>query len=53
MSFVSVNSKKIGNAQRMFFQYYFRELFNSQGDGYLNLYSSIQFAQEKYISQVL
>lgn len=53
MSFVNVHSKKIGNAQRMFFQYYFRELFNSQGDGYLNLHASIQFAQEKYVSQVL
>lgn len=52
MRWISENSKKIGNAQRMYFQYYFRELFNPSGDGYMNLYSAIGLALQKYKSQV-
>jgi len=52
MRWISDNTKKIGNAQRMYFQYYFRELFNSQGDGFLSLYESIDLALQKYKSQV-
>lgn len=52
MKWISENSKKIGNAQRMYFHYYFRELFNKTGDGYLSLHGSIELALQKYKSQV-
>lgn len=45
------NSKKIGNAQRMFLQYYFRELFNKDNENYLKLYEAINPAFMKYQSQ--
>ena len=46
-----LKSKKIGNAQRMFFQFYFRELFNPSGDSYLDLKMAADNAYQKYISQ--
>ncbi|MCW0435522.1 hypothetical protein [Xanthomonas sacchari] len=52
MRWISENAKKIGNGQRMYFQYYFRELFNKEGDGYLDLSGSIALALQKYKSQV-
>lgn len=53
MLWIASNTKKIGNAQRMFFFFYFRELFNPGGDSYLNLVSSIESAQHKLESQLL
>jgi hypothetical protein len=44
-------SKKIGNAQRMFFHYFFRELYNPEGDSYLNVASATGNAFQKYLSQ--
>lgn len=52
MRWISENAKKIGNGQRMYFQYYFREIFNKDGDGYLDLSGSISLALQKYKSQV-
>lgn len=49
---VRTESKKIGNGQRMFFQYFFRELFNSESDSYLNLYNAATNSFQKYRSQV-
>lgn len=46
------NSKKIGNAQRMYFKYFFRELFNKDGDSYANLADAAINAYQKYDSQV-
>jgi hypothetical protein len=46
------SSKKIGNSQRMFFQYFFRELFNKEGDAYLDLDLAIEKGYRKYQSQV-
>ena len=46
------NSKKIGNAQRMYFHYFFRELLNEDGDSYLNLLMSVINGYKKYLSQV-
>lgn len=45
-------SKKIGNAQRMFFQYFFRELYNPESDSYLNLRLAVDNGYQKYQSQV-
>ncbi len=46
------SSKKIGNAQRMFFQYFFRELLNRECDSYLNLSEAVENGYKKYYSQV-
>ena len=50
---IKVSSKKIGNAQRMFFQYFFRELLNSESDSYLDLEAAVQNGYKKYYSQVI
>ena len=49
---IKSSSKKIGNAQRMLFQYFFRELFNSESDSYLNLQKAVENGYNKYYSQV-
>lgn len=49
---VKAGSKKIGNGQRMLFQYFFRELFNPESDSYLDLYNSAVNSFQKYRSQV-
>ena len=45
-------SKKIGNDQRLFFHYFFRELFNREGDAYLNLNGSVEIGYRKFFSQL-
>jgi hypothetical protein len=45
------NSKKIGNAQRTYFTFFFRELFNKDADGFLNLLISSKIALRKYQAQ--
>lgn len=51
LDWIKNNSKKIGNAQRMFFQYFFRELFNPQSESYLNANATVNTAFHKYVSQ--
>ena len=46
------SSKKIGNAQRMYLHYFFRELFNVESDSYLDLEAAVENGYKKYISQV-
>lgn len=46
------NAKKIGNAQRSYFHYIFREVFNKNSDSYLDLDSAIETAYKKYLSLV-
>lgn len=46
------SSKKIGNAQRMYLHYFFRELFNAESDSYLDLEAAVENGYKKYISQV-
>jgi len=41
-------AKKIGNDQRMLFHFFFRELFDSKSDGYLNIAGSIGEAYKQY-----
>lgn len=43
-----VNASKIGNAQREFFFYFFRELFNSNGDSYLEFENATELAYKRY-----
>lgn len=48
---VSKASRKIGNAQRTYFVFFFRELFNGQSDSFLNPEIAVDAAKQKYISQ--
>lgn len=45
---IRVVAKKIGNDQRMFFHFFFRELFDNKSDGYLNIENSINEAFKQY-----
>lgn len=45
---IRVVAKKIGNDQRMFFHFFFRELFDNKSDGYLNIENSISEAFKQY-----
>ena len=42
-------AKKIGNAQRMYFYYLFRELFNEMGDAFLVLDQAVEAAYKRYV----
>jgi len=53
MLWIATNTKKIGNAQRMFFLCYVRDLFNSQADSYLNVAATVDSALHKLQSQLL
>lgn len=50
---IRLNSKKIGNAQRLFFVYYFRELLNPESDSYGDLTKATEEAYRKYETQVM
>lgn len=45
------NTSKIGNAQRTFFSFYFRDIFNKDTDSYKNLTEAAKSALRKYQSQ--
>lgn len=45
---IRVVAKKIGNDQRMFFHFFFRELFDKKSDGYINIENSINEAFKQY-----
>lgn len=47
---LKTHSKKIGNAQREYFVWFFRELFNPDSDSYGNLVSAAESALNKYKS---
>lgn len=51
LDWLKMNAKKIGNAQRSYFLYFFRELFNSESDSYLNLSLAGKVALRKYQGQ--
>ena len=51
MDQIRVGAKKIGNAQRTFFQFFFRELLNRDADSYGNLLSAINIGFRRYDSQ--
>lgn len=42
-------AKKIGNDQRMYFHFLFRELFDKKGDSYLDLIKSVEEAYSTYL----
>jgi hypothetical protein len=51
MEWIKNNTKKIGNAQRAYFQYFFRELFNPEGDSFVKPELAVSAAFYKYQSQ--
>lgn len=51
LSWIKSNTKKIGNAQRSYFHYFFRDLFNSENESFCNLATSAESALNKYQSQ--
>jgi hypothetical protein len=51
MAWLKDNAKKIGNAQRSYFSYFFRELFNAEGDAHLDIIMSSKAALRKYQGQ--
>ncbi|WP_200946318.1 hypothetical protein [Rhodanobacter sp. Root480] len=51
LNWLKDNTKKIGNAQRSFFSYFFRDLFNSESDGYRDALACARSALRKYQGQ--
>ena len=52
MDMIKVKAKKIGNDQRMYLQYFYRELFNEESDSYADLLQAVENGYRKYDSQV-
>lgn len=48
---IKKRSKKIGNSQRLFFAYYFRELLNPEAEHYLSLDGAVESSYRKFESQ--
>lgn len=53
MEVVKDKSPKIGNAQRVFFQFFFRDFFNKDSDSHQNLEKSAKSALRKYLTNYL
>ncbi len=53
LDWIKQNTKKIGNAQRSYFQYFFREILNPENDNYLILDQTVTSALHKYQTQNL
>lgn len=53
ITWINKNAKKIGNSQRIFFQFYFRDLFNNESDSYLLIDLALDTAMHKLQSQIL
>lgn len=53
LNWIKNNTKKIGNAQRSFFQYFFRELLNKENESYCDISAASESALRKYQNQNL
>lgn len=51
LNWLKNNAKKIGNAQRSYFSFFFRDLLNPEGDSYLKMPSASKDALRKYQGQ--
>ena len=51
VSDISQSAKKIGNNQRLFFVCFYRELFNEEGDSYLDLAGAVNTGYRMYERQ--
>jgi hypothetical protein len=45
---IRIIAKKIGNDQRLFFHFFFREIFDKKSDSYLNITTSVNEAYKQY-----
>jgi hypothetical protein len=45
---IRIIAKKIGNDQRLFFHFFFREIFDRKSDSYLNITTSVNEAYKQY-----
>jgi hypothetical protein len=52
LEIIRLNSKKIGNAQRLYFHFLFRELFNKDSDSFSDLQLAVENAFQKYQVQM-
>jgi len=50
---IKLTAKKIGNAQRVFFKFFFRVLYNRRGDSYMNVYRAIFESYNKYQAEMV
>lgn len=50
---IQINAKKIGNEQRMYFYYFFRNLFNESNEGFTSIDRSVQQANKFYKANML
>jgi hypothetical protein len=51
LDWIKLNTKKIGNAQRSYFHYFFRDLINADSDSFKKPQSAVGTALRKYQSQ--
>lgn len=51
LDWIKNNTKKIGNAQRSYFHYFYREILNPDSDSYLQPDQAVETALQKYKSQ--
>lgn len=51
LDWIKNNTKKIGNAQRSYFHYFYREILNPDSDSYLQPDHAVETALQKYKSQ--
>jgi hypothetical protein len=49
---IKTSAKKIGSSQRVFFYWFFRELFNNDSDSFLDLEEALKNGYNKYRSQM-
>jgi hypothetical protein len=50
---IRLTSKKIGNSQRLYFHFFFRQLFDPQADAYLKLGAAIETAFNRYETEMM
>lgn len=51
LNWLKNNTKRIGNAQRSYFHYFFREIFNPENENFKKLYDAADSALKKYQTQ--
>ncbi len=52
LGYMRLSAEKIGNSQRLFFHYFFRELFNKNSDSYGNIDAAVENGHDKYEIEV-
>lgn len=50
---IRLSSKKIGNSQRLYFHFFFRQLFDPKADAYLNFGAAVETAFNRYETEMM